>query len=504
MHSDKSPSLLINAISNWAALGISLIIGFLLTPFIISHIGKTGYGIWVLVGSIIGYYGILDLGITSAITRYVARYFGQKNYAAINRTINTSLVMFSIIGIVIVSVSFILSGPLSSFFNVSVENYNDFRLVIIILGLSAGLGFPGNLFGAVLRAHERFVTFNIISGVVVVVRASLIILFLSKGLGLVGVAYSHFISELIKISSNYILCRVKFSYLKIHLKNVSWAVAGVLLGYGAATTVGTIADTMRFNLDSFVIGKWVDLSAVAVYGIAALIVRYFLQFIYLGAQIIFTPRYAALDGKGQRNRLRILFLRSLSISAFLSFCVGTLIIIFGHQFILLWVGKEYIDAVPVLWILTIAYAIALAQTPGISLVYALKKHYLFAAASIVEGVANFLLSIYFASRYGIIGVAMGTAIPMLIVKLFVQPIYVSRVIGISIKKYFFQLVPSLCLAIGFVSVKNILTRMSFLGDGYFSIVIKSIPFLGSFLLLFLLIQKITGNKVLAKENRMSL
>jgi len=490
MDSKKQPSLLINSLSNWAALGISVILGFLLTPFIISHIGKTGYGIWVLVCSIIGYYGVLDLGITSAITRYVARYFSQKNYAAINGTINTALVMFSIIGIVIVSASFILAGPLSSFFNLSVKNYNDFRLVIIILGLSAGIGFPGNLFGAVLRAHECFGTFNIISSIIVVIRAGLIILFLSNGLGLVGVAYSHFISELIKVSLNLILCKVKFSHLKIQLKNISWAVVGALLGYGAATTVGTIADMMRFNLDSFVIGKWVNLPAVAVYGIAALLVRYFIQFIYLGAQIIFTPRYSALDGKGQRNRLRKLFLRSLSISAFLSFCVGTLIIILGHQFILLWVGKEYLDAVPVLRILAVAYAIALAQAPGISLVYALKKHYIFAAVSLVEAVANLVLSIYLAPRYGILGVAIGTAVPMLIIKLFVQPIYVSRIIGISLIKYWRQLLLPFGLAIGVVLIgKNI--PLSFFGNGYISLGVCALPYITAFVLTYLLVQIIT-------------
>ncbi|MHA1381622.1 MAG: lipopolysaccharide biosynthesis protein [Candidatus Helarchaeota archaeon] len=498
MGSGKNPSLIVSAISNWSALGISVIVGFLLTPFIISHIGKTGYGIWVLIGSIIGYYGILDLGVTSAITRYVARYFGQKNYVAISETINTALVIFFIIGIVIVCASFIIAKPLSNFFDISINNSNEFRLALIILGISAAVGFPGNLFGAVLRAHENFVTFNVISGFIVLIRAGLIILFLSNGFGLLGVAYSHLISSIINVSLNYLVCKLKFSYLKIKLNSVSWSVVGILFGFGAATTVGTIADIMRFNLDSFVIGKWVNVPSVAIYGIAALMVRYYLKFSYLGAQIIFIPRYSAIDGKGQRDYLRTLFLKSLSISSFLSFCVGTLIIIFGRQFILLWVGEEYLDAVPVLFILTGAYAIALAQTPGISLVYALKKHYLFAAVSIVEGITNFLLSIYLASRYGIIGVAMGTAIPMFIVKLFVQPIYISRIIGISIKKYFLQLVPSFCLSVGLIFLKNFFTQVSLLDNGYISIIIKSIPFILIFLMFFFLIQKVSGNKVFTK------
>ena len=72
--------------SNWTTLIINLAVGFFLTPYIITHLGKTGFGIWTLVGSIIGYYGVLDLGVSSAITRYVARYAGLKDYNALNHT----------------------------------------------------------------------------------------------------------------------------------------------------------------------------------------------------------------------------------------------------------------------------------------------------------------------------------------------------------------------------------------------------------------------------------
>src|SRR4030043_918065 len=96
----RRPSLLVSALSNWTAFGVSVLIGLFLTPFIIGHLGKTGYGIWTLISSLIGYYGILDLGVTSAITRYVARYAGQKDYKALNETVSTALAIFAIIALV--------------------------------------------------------------------------------------------------------------------------------------------------------------------------------------------------------------------------------------------------------------------------------------------------------------------------------------------------------------------------------------------------------------------
>jgi hypothetical protein len=55
--------------------------------------------------------------------------------------------------------------------------------------------------------------------------------------------------------------------------------------------------------------------------------------------------------------------------------------------------------------------------------------------SLGEGIANILLSLFLARRYGLIGVAMGTAIPMLVIHLLIQPWYTLRVVGLSANAY---------------------------------------------------------------------
>ena len=55
--------------------------------------------------------------------------------------------------------------------------------------------------------------------------------------------------------------------------------------------------------------------------------------------------------------------------------------------------------------------------------------------TVVEGVLNLGLSILLARKYGILGVAIGTAVPMLIVKVILQPWYTLREAGISVRDY---------------------------------------------------------------------
>ncbi|NLF29887.1 MAG: hypothetical protein GX591_03255, partial [Planctomycetes bacterium] len=124
------PSLVVNALSSWAGFAVLVVTGFLLTPFVIKHLGKNGYGVWSVVGSIIGYYGLLDLGVASAVRRYVARYAARDDHDALNETIATAMMLFMGAGVLILMVSVFASRPLAEFFRVRPAMVGDFRRVM--------------------------------------------------------------------------------------------------------------------------------------------------------------------------------------------------------------------------------------------------------------------------------------------------------------------------------------------------------------------------------------
>jgi len=432
--SPKKPSLIINAISNYASLGLNIIVGFLLTPFIINHIGKTGYGIWTLIASLIGYYGLVNLGVRSAITRYVALYAGQGNRNKLNTTASTAMAMFGSTCTVVIVVSFLIAPMLAEFFKIPTEHFDEFKYMVWILGIATGLSFPSSVFSAIIIAHERFVPRNYVIIATTLIRAGLVVCLLISGYGLIGVAFATLGSQLFGLTANYLIFKYFAPGVKIRLSHVRWHFLRKLVVYGSITTVITTADHVRMNIDSLVIGKWLSMDAVGVYGIAALLTRYMGLMVTTGMGVLM-PRFTALHASNDDEKIKEIFVRSLHISAFLAFGCCMLAIIFGGQFITLWVGKDFADSTIVLWILSFSFAFDLSQTPGIGLMYALKKHRFYAIATTIEAIANITLSILLVTKYGIIGVAMGTAISMLIVKILVQPVYVSRIINISILDY---------------------------------------------------------------------
>jgi hypothetical protein len=55
--------------------------------------------------------------------------------------------------------------------------------------------------------------------------------------------------------------------------------------------------------------------------------------------------------------------------------------------------------------------------------------------NVAEGIANLLLSIYWAKKYGLMGIALGTVIPMLVVSTIIRPWYALRVVGLPVRDY---------------------------------------------------------------------
>ena len=62
-----------------ASLFTAAISSLLLMPFVVHHLGDRLYGFWTLAATFVGYYGLLDLGLSSAVSQYLSLAIGQSD-----------------------------------------------------------------------------------------------------------------------------------------------------------------------------------------------------------------------------------------------------------------------------------------------------------------------------------------------------------------------------------------------------------------------------------------
>jgi O-antigen/teichoic acid export membrane protein len=433
----RKPSLKINAISNWIALVSTVVVGLMLTPYLIERLGTERYGIWALIISIIGYYGMLELGVNSAIMRYVARYAGQKDCNSLNKSVNTAIAILSLFGCVIILVAFLAAGALRSFFHIAPQNYNSFNVTVIMLSVTAGVALPGNVLRVVILAHEHFVICNIIRIVRALLKAILFYWVLHSGGGLVHLAVVFCVLNLLEICVNFVVIKWLFKYLIFSVMLVSWFTAKNLVSFGFFSFVAQVGNLMNTKLDSAIIGRFINVGAVGVYNIAAIIYGYLLYLI-ISLSGVFQPRLAALAGVVSKTDFNDIIIRYSVIVANFAAAVGAVALCTGEDFLKMWLPGNFQDvdaATKSLLILVVALMAGKMQDVAVNALRAVKKHKYYAIQTILEGFAHLTLSILLVRRFGIVGVAVGTAITAIIAKIIVQPLYFCRLFNIKWSHY---------------------------------------------------------------------
>ncbi|MDZ7859275.1 MAG: polysaccharide biosynthesis C-terminal domain-containing protein [Candidatus Krumholzibacteriota bacterium] len=411
----------------------NIIVSFFMLPFVIGSIGDRWYGLWVLAAAFVGYYGLLDLGLSTANQRFISRAIGRGENKEVNIVFNTSLGLLSAGALLAILGSLIVIVFTPHF----VENANDihiFRIITIIIGFSMAISFPVRAFDGFLYSHIRYDVVNIIELVKLIVRTALIVYFLSHGKGIITLALISFLVEtsqsIVKVS--YVI--KKHPELKIGISYFKRDQIKTLLGYSIYSFISTIGNRLQFHLDAFVITAFAGLSLVTHYNIGTRIAGYYILII-TSMIALMVPIFSKLEGQNNYSQIRKYYIFMTKLNTILSVFIAGSLLIYGKAFIIRWMGPEYTDSFKVLAILLIGLLFNTIQISSKSILFAISKHKIYSIAIIIEGAANVLLSIILVRKFGILGVAMGTTIPALINNLFIIPAYTSRVINIKLARY---------------------------------------------------------------------
>ena len=432
---NRRPSLILNALSNYAAMGTRILVLLFLTPYLIHKLGGEGYGIWLLVMSVVGYAGVLDLGVSAAVQRFVARYAGAGDQRAMNATLGSAMVLLTVVGIGASVLIVFQAAQIAAWFNVSDQMATSFRLTIAIAGAGIAVALPSALFRAALTGREAFLPANAITIAGQIVLAGLSVVALELGHGLPGIAVATCVATVLSSVVRYLLCKRMFPRMSFAPHHFRRSHLGALLTYGLFVLLLILGGQVRFRAYPVIIGKMIGFQAVAVFGIGMMLANQCFQAL-TSAYTVFVPRFSMLDASPDDRSLQGLFIRSSRAAALLTVSIFGAIIVLAPIIIRLWVGARFMPSYGVVLIVSLAYCLNRTQVMSIPLFYARGRHRVVAIVTLAEGAANVLLSILLAPLWGIYGVAVGIAAPLAIASLVFLPWYTCRVAKLSLARYF--------------------------------------------------------------------
>ena len=427
----RRPSLKINAVSNWGPLAVNLIVGLLLTPYLIGHLGKVGYGIWALVGSLLGYYGLLRLGVGSGIMRYVPFYRGTNDQGAASQIVSTAMSMFLIVGLGIMLISMLLAEPIARFYNAGPE----LASLIRILGVAAAIECPQRILDACIRSHEHWVAANLVTIVTAIARALGLAGSVYLGYGVVQMGYVILAVTILSLALIAVLFMQFCSNIRLRPSMIKLSHTQTLLSFGILTTIISLAYTLTLQGHSLIIGKLISLEAVAIYAVAALLIRNIRQGLLAPARV-FWPRFAYLDGENRSEEITSLFLRGTRLTAIFASGVMLIVFVLGPSFIGLWMDGDFTAAYPVLLLLAGGYLVEGSQAVVPFLLGGTGRQRMQAMFAAIETVIGVSLSIILTWKLGLVGVALGFVIAIVLMRGIICTWYVCRLLKISVVHFY--------------------------------------------------------------------
>ncbi|MGK0235176.1 MAG: O-antigen/teichoic acid export membrane protein [Psychroserpens sp.] len=409
---------------------ISIGIGFWMLPFLIANLGSGDYALWVLVGSIVSSYYLMDLGLNHAVTRYVSRYINTDEFKRANQIINTAIVIYSILGLVLFTLTLLGAIFLAPDLIRNPEDLRTAQAIILIAGLSISLEFPSKAFPGIIHAFMRFDTLALIRIIASIINAIAIYFFISNDYGIVSLAVISLVSNICTTSFYMVFCYRLLPSLKLTLDDVSKSDLKEIYHFSKWTFVVDLTNLLKQKMDLWLIAAFISGGAVTTYYVAVRLTEYATQFANqaLGFTVpVFTKYYA----HKQMDKLEesFIFFLKLNFIVLMLFIAGFTLI--GDTFISLWIKDEidHLLAYQCLIVLAIGRLLIFLTTPFVSLLMTIKQHKYSAYLSVVDTLVASISALYFIPLYGILGAAISFSLLVGIMRVIYLPYIVIILLG---------------------------------------------------------------------------
>src|SRR5690606_6547012 len=204
--------------------------------------------------------------------------------------------------------------------------------------------------------------------------------------------------------------------------------------YGGGNFVINIASVVINRLDLVIIGSFIGVAHVTYYAVAQALTLY-VSGAAANLTQAFTMHFTHLLSRGDRERLRTLYMDGVRITSVVAILMTGYVLVFGSSFLRLWLGERFVTgdwqhrSDIVLLILLGGRLPFYLQGISRQMLLAARKIRFLSSVQVGEACVNLTLSLLLVKPLGLAGVAIGTLIPTLVTNLLLIPPYVLREIG---------------------------------------------------------------------------
>jgi O-antigen/teichoic acid export membrane protein len=420
----------LNAFASGLDYGARLLVGFVVTPFLVAGLGDYFFGMWQILNRLVGYISPASGRPTQALKFTLAHQQASIDYDQKRRHVGSTIIVWMLF----LPLMAMLGGVLSWFAPYWLKTPAPFlwyvRWTAGILVANLAMTSLSNIPQSVLEGENLGYKRMGMSTLLVLSSGGLTWLVLSLGWGIIGVAGAHLTMTLVigvfwlLVVRNYApwfgLLRPSFKAVRQFL-SLSWWFLGWNLIMNLMTAsdvvvlgvINSVESVTAYTLTKYAPETVISLVAIMAFGIA--------------------PGLGGIIGSGEFKKAASVRGEIMSLTWLVITVLGSTILLWNRAFISLWVGeKHYVGSLPALLIILVIAQFVLIRNDGnvIDLTLRLRRKVLTGALSVALSLFCAIILVgYF--KLGIVGLCLGLIIGRFILSIS-YPMQVGRYLGVSL------------------------------------------------------------------------
>ena len=394
--------------ASFIALLLSTVFAFFTKIILARTLGPSGYGLYEMVLTILGFTAIISsLGFDAGLRRFIPLY-NIKDSSYSSGIIRAALIIQFFTSIFVALLLLLFAGSIAAFFNFPEIFVKMLYLAAIALPFKKFSSIIGNIFLAHKKVLISKTGIDIIQKGVLLLGAVTIFLFDLSLIELTLFIIISYFAALIFYLFNlkHLAKKIKTKKPKYELKR--WFNYSIPLIF-----VGLLAFFLRWT-DNFVIGKLMTQEDLGIYAVAF----GFAIHLFIGSKLfagVFLPIMTEYYEK-DRKQFKNLFITVRNWSILFSLLIGSVFILFADNIILFLFGQEYVAGASSLQVLSVFFIIANYFFFSIHLLHLEEQTKRILYGEVFTVILNLLLTIYLVMQIGILGAAIAAGFSYFLIR----------------------------------------------------------------------------------------
>lgn len=404
----------LSVVISYIQMALAIVLSVLFTPYALGTLGENEYGLLQTANSTVAMLSVLMLGFNSSYIRYYARYKQAGDQQAIYKLNGLFLMLFCVLGSLVLACGLFLAGNLELVFDdgLTAQEYATGRILLIITTITLALSFPRVVFSNMISAHEKYFFLKSVAMVESVGGPLLNFAVLYAGYRSVALTVTALTVTTI-VFLFYMVYALRVLKQKFIFRNFEKGLLSSLFKFTGFIAINLIVDQVNNQVDKVLLARFCGTAVVTVYAVGINFSNYYTQF-STAISGIFTPRVHHMvistehNPLEQRKVLTAFFTKVGRMQFLLLALISSGFVLFGQQFLNLWVGPGYKESYYVALACMLPGTIPLIQNVGIEIQRAENRHHY---RSVIYGIIaafNVAVSIYLCQIWGAAGAALGT------------------------------------------------------------------------------------------------